>query len=79
MKKLGHAQPAERLLFSRHSGAISAPRRAIFAAFGLDEYEDASVLRISEYSGRLPAPSSPDELPDNIIRFTTLQGSRRKA
>jgi hypothetical protein len=79
MKKLGHAQSSERLIFSRRGGALSAPRRAIFAAFALDEYEDASVRRLGEYSTRRPALAEPQELPDNIIRFTTFQTSRRKA
>lgn len=79
MKKLGHAQSSERLIFSRRGGVLSAPSRAIFAAFGVDEYEDASVRRIDEYSTSRPAPVEPAELPDNVIRFTTFQSSRRKA
>lgn len=58
---------------------MSAPRRAFFAAFGLDEYEDATVRRIHEYSTSRPTSGAEDELPDNIIRFTTFQTSRRKA
>jgi hypothetical protein len=79
MKKLGHAQPSERLIFSRRSTLSSAPRRAIFAAFALDEYEDASVRRLGEYSTRRPVRAETEEIPDNIIRFTTFQTSRRKA
>lgn len=79
MKQLGHAQPSDRLIFSRRGGALSAPRCASFAAFGLDEYEDASVRRINEYATRRPVSDEPEAFPEDITRFTTFRSSRRKA
>lgn len=80
MKKLVNPEPTPRLLMSRgNSRIMSAPRRAVFAAFGLDDYEDASVLRIHDRSRIRREAVVADDYPDNVVRFTTLSTPRRKA
>ena len=80
MKKLGHPEPAPRLLMSRgNSRILSAPQRAVFAAFGLDDYEDATVPRIYDRTRIRRDEFANDDYPDNVVRFTTMPGSRRKA
>jgi hypothetical protein len=80
MKKLVHPEPTPRLLMSRgHSRILSAPRRAVFAAFGLDDYQDASVPRIYERSRIRREAVVDGDYPDNVVRFTTLSTPRRKA
>lgn len=80
MKKLTHPEQSPRLLMSRgNSRVLSAPRRAVFAAFGLDDYEDATVPRIYDRSRIRREAVVDDDYPDNVVRFTTMPGSRRKA
>jgi hypothetical protein len=79
MKKLGSPHPGERLLRSRgNSRSLNAAEQAIFAAFDAGDYENASVPRIYDYTPRRSVAVA-DELPDNVIRFTMLRSSRRKA
>lgn len=80
MKKLAHAESTPRLLMSRgNSRILSAPRRAVFAAFGLDDYEDATVPRIYDRSRIRREATVSDDYPDNVVRMTTMPAPRRKA
>lgn len=62
-----------------NSRILSAPHRAVFSAFGLDDYEDATVRRIQERRTIREAAVVVDDYPDNVVRFTTVPASRRKA
>ncbi|MEZ4521557.1 MAG: hypothetical protein R3A46_07930 [Thermomicrobiales bacterium] len=76
MKKLGHSEQSPRLLRSRgNSRVLSAPSRAVFAAFGLNDYADASVPRIYDRPRSSMDPAPEADYPDNVIRFTTVRSS----
>ena len=80
MKKLVHPEFTSRRQMSRGANCkLSAARRAVFAAFGLDDYEGATLLRIRDRSPIRPGAVVEVDFPDNIVWITTLPAPRQKA